>query len=497
MRVEQAGNRWVLLAILSTALFLITIDVTVLYTALPTLTVQLGASASEKLWIVNAYPLVMAGLLLGAGTLGDRIGHKGLFVGGLAIFGSASLLAAFAPNAAVLIAARALLAVGAAGMMPATLSLIRIIFDDQHERSVAIGIWAAVASGGAAFGPVLGGVLLEHFWWGSVFLINVPVVIGALVLTLTLVPSVPGNSAKRWDAFGSLQILVGLVSLTYAVKELAKQDPSWLTVSLTGALGAVALYLFKRRQDRQADKLIDFSLFRDRHFASGVASAMVIMLALVGLQLVFSQRLQLVLEMTPLQAGLALAPIPLGAFIAGPIAGLFSTKLGVTNVLWSGLIVSAAGLSLALLLTESPALWQGGAYLLLGIGLGAAMTAASTVIMANVPAEQAGMAASIEEVSFELGGAIGVAVLGSILAGIYSAQMQVSSEVELPPQIYDGLDQALAASSSMASPLAESIRFAARNAFDSGFMSVMILSIGLLLMTSFGVWLATRQVRKA
>lgn len=164
------AKRWIILAILSSALFLIVTDMTVLYTALPTLTQALSATASQKLWIVNTYALVAAGLLLGAGTLGDRLGHKRLFVSGLIVFGLASLLAAFSPTPAVLILARALLAVGAALMMPSTLSIVRLIFTDEQERAVAIGVWASVASGGAAFGPVLGGFLLEHFWWGSVFL---------------------------------------------------------------------------------------------------------------------------------------------------------------------------------------------------------------------------------------------------------------------------------------------------------------------------------------
>src|SRR5690606_14302614 len=202
MRDDNA-NRWLILAVISSALFLIVVDMTVLYTALPTLTHDLRASASEKLWIINAYGLVVAGLLLGMGTLGDRVGHKRLFVAGLVVFGIASLGAAFSPTPAFLIAARATLAVGAAMMMPATLSILRLVFTDDSERATAIGLWAAVASGGAAFGPVLGGMLLEHFWWGSVFLINVPVVLVALVLAVWLIPGHPGNARRAWDLIGS------------------------------------------------------------------------------------------------------------------------------------------------------------------------------------------------------------------------------------------------------------------------------------------------------
>src|SRR5690606_8520698 len=192
-------NRWLVLAIVSSALFLIVIDMTVLYTALPTLTLELAATASEKLWSGNAYPLVVAGLLPGLGTLGDRLGHKQMFLAGLSVFGLASLAAAFSPTPAMLISARVLLAVGAAMMMPATLSLIRLTFTDEKERAFAIGIWAAVASGGAALGPVVGGVLLEWFWWGSVFLINVPVVILALIFGALMLERRPGNPDSPWD----------------------------------------------------------------------------------------------------------------------------------------------------------------------------------------------------------------------------------------------------------------------------------------------------------
>src|SRR5690606_36405409 len=222
---DSNANRWLILAIISSALFLIVIDMTVLYTALPTLTHDLRATASEKLWIVNAYGLVVAGLLLGMGTLGDRLGHKRLFVVGLLVFGLASLCAVFSTTPSLLIASRALLAVGAAMMMPATLSILRLVFTDDSERAMAIGMWVAVASAGAAFGPVLGGVLLEHFWWGSVFLINVPVVLLALVLAIWLIPDRPGNPDRKWDLTGSVQVMVGLIGLAYAIKELGKPAP--------------------------------------------------------------------------------------------------------------------------------------------------------------------------------------------------------------------------------------------------------------------------------
>ncbi|MFO6137229.1 MFS transporter, partial [Pseudomonas aeruginosa] len=266
-------NRWLVLAIVSSALFLIIIDMTVLYTALPRLTHDLGATAAEKLWIVNAYPLVVAGLLPGAGLLSDRLGHKRLFLAGLPLFGLASLCAAFAPTAAALIAARAGLAVGAALMMPATLSIVRHVFQDERERALAIGIWASVASAGAALGPVVGGVLLEFFWWGSVFLINVPVVAIALLLALPAIPACGGQSRRPWDALGSLQVMFGLVGVVYAIKELSARAPDFGLAVLAALGGMLCLYLFVRRQRRARESMIDFALFRNRRFARGVAVA--------------------------------------------------------------------------------------------------------------------------------------------------------------------------------------------------------------------------------
>ena len=243
-----APGRWLVLAIVSSALLLIVIDMTVLYTALPRLTHDLGVSASAKLWIVNIYALVVSGLLPGMGTLGDRLGHKRLFMAGLAIFGLASLAAAYSPSAGWLIAARTLLAVGAAMMMPATLSILRLTFTDERERAIAIGIWASVASGGAAFGPVLGGVLLEHFWWGSVFLINLPIVLLALPLAWRLVPASRPDRSRPWDLVGSLQIMAGLILCAYALKQLGMASPSWLHAGLACAAGVAMLAVFVRRQ---------------------------------------------------------------------------------------------------------------------------------------------------------------------------------------------------------------------------------------------------------
>ncbi|WP_322348740.1 MFS transporter [Orrella marina] len=313
---REHRHRWLILTIVSSALFLIVVDVTVLYLALPHLTHDLHASASQKLWIVNAYALTVAGLLPGAGALADRYGYKRMFVGGMVVFGIASLIAAFSPDPQTLIAARVLLAVGAAMMMPATLAIIRHVFEDPHERSVAIGIWAAIASGGAALGPVVGGLLLEYFWWGSVFLLNVPVIAVALIPALIWIPRSQSNPDRPFDLVASLLIMLALVGLTFAIKEASATEPSILRALLALALSALGAAAFVLRQKRTRVVLIDFKLFDNKVFSAGAVTALVASATLMGMELAVSQRFQLIAGMSPLQAGLALLPIPLAAFFA-------------------------------------------------------------------------------------------------------------------------------------------------------------------------------------
>ena len=244
------SNRWVLLVTVAAGLLLIVLDNSVLYTALPTLTRELGATATQGLWIINAYPLVMAGLLLGTGTLGDRIGHRRMFLIGLVLFGVASIVAAYSPTAEILIGARAFLAVGAAAMMPATLALIRVTFEDDRERNIAIAIWGSLSVVGAALGPIIGGFLLGHFWWGSVFLINVPVVVAAFISALIVAPKVAGDATKPWDVVSSFQALVALSAFVIAIKESAHAGQSWAVPAISLLVAILAGALFVRRQLR-------------------------------------------------------------------------------------------------------------------------------------------------------------------------------------------------------------------------------------------------------
>jgi len=487
-------SRWLILLVVSSALFLIVIDMTVLYTALPSLARDLGTDASEKLWIINAYALVVAGLLPGLGTLGDRVGHKRMFIAGLCVFGVASLVAAYSPSPTILIGARALLAVGAAMMMPATLSIIRLTFNDEKERALAIGIWGAVASGGAAVGPLVGGVLLEYFWWGSVFLINVPVVLVALVAAGVFIPRSKGNREVGWDPVGSLQILVGLVGLAYAIEEVAKEAPSFLAVAAAAVIGALALAIFVRRQRRSAAPMFDLTLFENREFVLGVVVALVSSFSVVGLELVLRQRLQLVLGYSPLQAALFVLPGSLLAFIGGPLAGWSAPRYGTGQVMAAALLLgglAVAGLFLAADAGPMPQLVSLSAF---GLGLGASIAVASNAIMSRAPAERAGMAASVEEVAFELGGAIGITILGSLLAGVYAAVLVLPAG--LPPSVREGIDQALRVAETLPAEAGHLLTEAVYAAFDAAYLSALALDAVLLVGVAVMAWRA-RAARPA
>ncbi|AOS64056.1 MFS transporter [Actinoalloteichus hymeniacidonis] len=472
-------RRWLVLWTVSAGVLLIAVDMTVLYTALPTLTHDLQATASEKLWIINAYPLVMAGLLLGAGALGDRVGHKRMFLAGLVLFGLTSVLAAFAPSAAVLIAARAFLAVGAAAMMPATLALIRITFTDPREFGVAIGVWGGLSVCGVALGPIVGGLLLEYFWWGSAFLINVPVVAVAIVATILVAPDSKGDPAHPWDLIASLQVMVGLVGLVYAIKEVTKPDPSMSATVIALVVSLIGFWFFGRRQRKQPYPLIDFGLFRDRRILTGVIAASLSMFTVAGVQLVLTQRFQLVLELTPLHAGLIVAAEAVGALPASIVAGALLHRWGAKLVISAGMLISAIGVASLLLVVSADPIYATIGLVVTGAGLGAAMAAASSSILGNAPAHRAGMASSVEEVSYEFGSLTGVAILGSVLGLVYTSTVSLPDGAD--PSAANSIDDARIAAAGMSDGEASALLTAANSAFDTGYIVVVAVSAVALL----------------
>ncbi|WP_303049152.1 MFS transporter [Corynebacterium sp. Marseille-P4321] len=407
-------QRWSFFAVVSLGLLMISLDNSILYTAMPALNVQLGASPTESLWIINAYPLVLSGLLLGTGSLGDKVGHRLMFVIGLCIFGLASLGAAYAPSAPALIVARAFLGVGAAVMMPATLALIRVTFTNERERNTAIGIWGSVAIIGAALGPVVGGALLEVFWWGSVFLINVPIVAVALVLTVVLAPENMPNSQKQWDAVSSLHALVALTGLTLAIKSAAAGDTAVLIAACVACvLGA---WLFVRRQYRIPDPLLTFEIFRSRMFTGGVVAAVGSMFLAAGVELMTTQKLQLVDDFTPLHAGATVIAMAAAAFPVSALGGAYLHKVGFLPLVAGGFAGAVVGLGvLAVGAAVGSLPFEVLGLALVGVSGGSVMSVSSIAILGAAPMHRSGMAAGVEEVSYEFGTLMAVALTGSLL----------------------------------------------------------------------------------
>lgn len=471
------ANRWILLLTVGAGLLLITLDNSVLYTALPTLTRELHATATQGLWIINAYPLVMAGLLLGAGTLGDRIGHRRMFLIGLVLFGLASLIAAFAPTAEILIAARAFLAVGAAAMMPATLALIRVTFEEERERNIAIAIWGSLSVVGAALGPIVGGFLLGYFWWGSVFLINVPVVIVAFYATVVVAPKVAGDPTKPWDIVSSLQALVTLSALVIAIKEMAHAGSSLITSLLALVVAVVGAIFFVRRQLRIPFPLLDFSIFRNNAFLSGTFAAAFSLFAIGGVQLATTQRFQLVAGFTPLEAGLLVSVAALGSLPTAILGGAFLHVVGLRLLIAGGMAVGSVSVLLATYGVENGIGWLIAGLALMGAGVGACMSVASTAIMGNAPVHRAGMASSVEEVSYEFGSLFAVTILGSLLAYLYTINVVLPDGT--PALARDSMAAAIEAANSVAGGH-DSLRAAASAAFDSAYITVMYVAAGVL-----------------
>ncbi|NUS58394.1 MAG: MFS transporter [Streptomycetaceae bacterium] len=415
------GSRaaWLGLAVLTLPVLLVSMDVSVLFLAMPKLTAQLHPTAAQQLWILDIYGFLIAGLLITMGNVGDRIGRRRILLLGATVFGAASALAAFAPNPQVLIAARALMGIGGATLLPSSLSLISTMFPDARNRSRAIGIWTAVFAGGSAIGPVVGGLLLHHFWWGSVFLINVPVLLVLLAFGPRLLPEHRGGPRGRLDMPSVALSIAGILPTVYAIKHLAADGPD-LTAAAAGVVGVVLLLVFGLRQTRLADPLLRLRLFRDRKFATAIAASLVAMMSLAAMSYLTNIYLQSVAGFDVLAAALLGLPATVVVFGFSVTAARIVARFGVrTTFVVSMLLVAAGDLTLLAVGTDG-GLW---AFLLgcavAGIGYGAMFALISDVAVAAVPAAEAGAATGISETSFELGNALGLALLGSLAALVF------------------------------------------------------------------------------
>ena len=485
------SRQWLTLLAILMVYVPVAIDATVLHVAAPTLSGALGASGNELLLIIDIYSLVMAGMVLPMGALGDKIGFKRLLLLGSAIFGVASLAAAFASSALTLIAARALLAVGAAMIVPATLAGIRSTFSEARHRNMALGLWAAVGSGGAAFGPLVGGLLLEHFYWGSVFLINVPIVLMVVATAARVVPRQPTRRDQPVNLTQALMLIAAILLLVFSAKSALKgQQAAWLTL-MTTAVGAVMLYAFVRQQLAAARPMIDMRLFTHRIILSGVVMAMTALVTLVGFELLMAQELQFVHQKTPFEAGMFMLPVMMASGFSGPVAGMLVSRLGLRQVATGGMLLSALsflGLSVTDFSTQQWQAW--GLMALLGFSAASALLASTSAIMAAAPKEKAAAAGAIETMAYELGAGLGIALFGLILTRSYRAAIVL-------PEAIDG-DAAAQASSSVgeAMQLAQSLPTipgqalveAAQTAFISAHSVALGIAGALLLVLAAGIW---------
>jgi EmrB/QacA subfamily drug resistance transporter len=472
--VTGTRNRGAALAVLCLSVLIVTVDNTILNVALPTLVRDLGATSSQLQWIVDSYALVLAGLMLVTGSIADRVGRRRVFLAGMVTFAGASTCAAYCDSVTTLVIARAAMGVGAALILPATLSLITNLFPEQDRRQRAYGIWAAMSGLGIAIGPISGGVLLDHFWWGSVFLVNLPIATIGLVGALCLVPDSQDPQARRPDPVGSLSSIVGLALLLWAIIEAP--DRGWTAVPIlaAGLASLLVLTAFALWERRIEDPMLDLAAFGRRSYSGAVVCVGLGIFGLFGALFVLTQFLQFNLGYAPTQAGVRILPVALVLGVVAPLSNVVVPKAGVAVTMACGLLAVAAGLALLSRTTTGSSYGDAlPGMLLLGFGAGLLMPTGIGSAMASIAPERAGVASASVGVSVQTGGALGVAVIGSLLSARYQERMtQALAPHDLPDKITDtvlgSVGSALQVAQHVGEPAASALRTAARSAFVSG-----------------------------
>jgi EmrB/QacA subfamily drug resistance transporter len=465
---EGYERRWLILGVLCFSLLVIVLDNTILNVALPTLVRKLGATTSQLQWMVDAYTLVFAGLLLTMGNLGDRYGRRYALAAGLVIFGIGSALSAFAGSANVLIVTRAIMGIGGALIMPSTLSILTNVFP-AHERGRAIGIWAGVSGSGIALGPVIGGWLLVHFWWGSIFLVNVPIVVFALIVGRLIIPNSRDPDAPPLDPVGAGLSIVGLMTLVYGIIEAPAKG--WTSGQIVASLGiaVVVLCAFVVWELRSDHPMLNVHFFSNPRFTAANVSITLTFFAMFGSLFFLTQYLQFVLGYSALQAGLRVAPMALVMMVIAPTAGRFVETLGNKAMVAVGMAVGAGGLFLLSTTTTS----SGYSHLLAGlvilaIGLSFAMVPATESIMGSLPPAKAGVGSAMNDTTRQIGGALGVAILGSIMSSSYSSSI-IRSLRWLPGPLMaaakSGVGAAIVVGTQIGGPAGQAIIATAKSAF--------------------------------
>lgn len=478
-------RRWWILGVLCSSLSLVMVSNMSLNVALPSIANDLDADASELQWIVDAYALVFAGLLFAAATIGDRFGRKGALQAGLVLFVVSAVAGAFADSSAQLIAVRAVMGLGAAFVMPSTLSILTDVFPPD-ERPKAIAMWAGIAAGGAALGPPIAGLLLENFWWGSVLLITLPISIGALVLGHFLVPKSRDPHETRIDLAGVALSIVAIVALVYTIIE-APHHGWGSTWTIGGFAVAVAMTIvFVAVERRKAQPMLDISLFRDPRFAVASISIGLAFFAMFGTFFLLTQVFQLVHGMDPLPAGLMVLPISLTMMVVAPRAPKLVARYGVHVTVPIGLLVVTGGLLLFGLMAQldSP-FWMWASGIPLAVGMSITMAPLTTLIMSAVPVARAGMGSAMNDATRELGGALGVAVLGSAAVTMYTSQL--GSNENLEPEAAAAAESGLAGALQVAGRLGPDgalLAERATEAFRDGVLVAALVAAGIALSAS-------------
>ena len=496
-------RRWATLSVLCVTLLLISLDTTVLNVALPSIVRSIGASSSELQWMVDAYAVVFAGLLLTLGALGDRVGRKWVFMAGLVVFGSGSAFAAWSGSPDRLTLARAVMGMGAAALMPCTLSILTNVFTAERDRVRAIGIWSGTTGLGVAFGPILGGFLLAHFWWGSVFLVNVPIALAGLMAAIWLVPNSKNPSSTRPDPLGAGLSILGLGLLLWGIIEAPGRGWSSPLIigALTGAVLTIALFvMWERSVDHP---MLPMRFFSNRRYSAAIAALALVLFALLGLFFLMTQYLQFVLGFSPLEAGVRIAPVALALLVIAPVSVVVARRLGSKLVVGSGLALVAVGLGIlsrtTLAGTYSDCI---GPFVVLGIGVALALAPCTESVMGSLPIEEAGVGSATNDTAMQIGGALGVGVLGTALTLRYQHLVAPAiSHAAVPASVQKLIESSVGAALAVAqhAPGRQGTALAvlARQAFVSGMdLALVIATVVVALAALLVVALLPNQGRR-
>ncbi|MGH2450437.1 MAG: MFS transporter [Candidatus Limnocylindria bacterium] len=494
-----AGRReWIGLGVLALACLLYVMDLTVLHLAVPAISDALRPSSAQLLWIIDIYGFMVAGFLVTMGTLGDRIGRRRLLLIGAVLFGATSVAAAFSQTAEMLILSRALLGIGGATIGPSTLSLIFTMFQDPRQRTVAIGVWISAFSAGSAIGPLLGGVMLEHFWWGSVFLLALPVMALLLVLGPVVLPEYRDPKAGRLDPVSAAMSLAAVLAVIFGLKQIAQDGASLLPVASIVA-GVVVGAVWARRQLRSADPMIDLRLFRIPAFRASLAVNFLTIFVAIGYFLFVAQYLQLVIGLSPLEAGAWSVPSAIAFIIGSNAAPRIIRRVRVAHLIGGGLALAAAGLAILTRVGGADGLaYVVAASVVISLGLAPVFGLTTELVVGAAPPERAGAASGMSETFFELGGALGISILGSVGAAIYRSGVAMTLPAGLPAEAAAAARDTLGAARGVASQLPEGVGAplldAARVAFVQGMQVAAAISVVVALGVAVLALFALRDV---